>query len=347
MDETVTIMVASGPEAPPQPVEIPRRVGNVKIGALLGEGAGGTVLAGFDAALGRPVAVKVLHRRGGPGGEHAMSEIVQGIRAAASVKHPNVVTVYSVEPLGGLAVIVMELVDGASLREILKRSGAMDAALAVFVLESAARGAEALHRAGVLHRDLKPANILFDRSGEAHVCDFGLACGFDAAGFRSDATNIGGSPLYMAPEMFDGHVSFQSDVYALGMMLFEVLCGQAPFAGTTISEVRALHQRGELPLQRLRQRGLSEELVNVIERALNRRRIMRFKTAGHFLRALEALSDSSQREALRQRLAATVTVIGGLPEKADAPGVASSPAQTTFDLVAARAAEKRHTRRSS
>ncbi|MBW7907051.1 MAG: serine/threonine protein kinase [Phycisphaerae bacterium] len=337
MEETVTIMVSSGPAAPPAPVEIPRRVGTVRIGALLGEGAGGCVLSGYDEALGRRVAVKVLHGGGAP---HAVNEIVQGIRSAASIKHPNVVTVYSVEQVRGLAVIVMELIDGLSLRDVLKRTGPLDLSLALYVLSTTAQGVDALHRANVVHRDLKPANILFDREGDAHVCDFGLACAFDAGAFRSGATTIGGSPLYMAPEMFDGHVSFQSDVYAMGVLLFEALCGQAPYCGATISEVRALHAGGELPLQRLRPRALPEALVEIIERALHKQRILRFKSAGHLLRALAEIP-SAPAEVMRARVADIVTAAQQIPRAADAASPGPTVAHTTFDLIAQRAAEKR------
>ncbi|HMQ16666.1 MAG TPA: serine/threonine-protein kinase, partial [Phycisphaerae bacterium] len=253
------------------------------------------------------------------------------------------VTVYSVEQVRGLAVIVMELVDGLSLRELLKRSGPLDLSLALYVLSSVARGVDALHRASVVHRDLKPANVLFDRDGDAHVCDFGLACAFDAGAFRSEATTIGGSPLYMAPEMFDGHVSFQGDVYALGVLLFEALCGQAPYCGATISEVRALHAAGELPLQRLRQRALPEALVEIIERALHKQRILRFKTAGHLLRALAEIP-AAPAETMRARVADIVTAAQQSPPAADAGPPGPVPAHTTFDLIAQRAAEKRRTK---
>ena len=114
--------------------------------------------------------------------------------------------------------------------------GRMDLSLALYVMRSITSAVATLHDAGVIHRDLKPTNVLFDRGGEARVCDFGLACEFDAGAYKGNAEEIGGSPLYMAPEMFDGHVSPHSDVYALGVMLFEVLVGSPPFSAQSISD---------------------------------------------------------------------------------------------------------------
>lgn len=366
MQETMTVMLSHHAGGPPaDAVEVPRRVGSVRLGELLGQGAAGAVFAGYDEALHRKVAVKLLHRRRGGENDPATLELLSGIRAAASIKHANIITVHAVELAAGLPVIVMEYVDGVSMRDLLRRSGPLDAELALYLLRQLAAAVEALHSAGVVHRDLKPANILFDHDGAAHVCDFGLACDFDLASFRSGATGIAGSPLYMAPEMFDGHVSPQGDVYALGVMLFESLAGRPPFAAETISEMRALHERAEIPFEQLALRGgVDEAVCEVVRRATHKTRILRYKSAGHMLRALEPLSRAGRDEALRLRVAEIVAAIpladgpageadateGGADATAGAdrpPGRAdlmSGPDATVFDLVARRAAAKRQTR---
>lgn len=323
---------------------MPRRVGNVKLGEMLGRGGGGAVFAGTDEVLGRRVAVKLLHLQRGSSGDSATAELIDGVRAAASIKHPNIVTVYHVEAVAGLPVIVMEYIDGISLREMLKRSGPLELSLAVFVIRAVTSAVTALHEANILHRDIKPANILFDRGGEAHVCDFGLACEFDVTQFRGSTATIGGSPLYMAPEMFDGQLSPQSDVYALGIMLFELLSGRPPFSADTIGEIKALHVAAGVPIDQLTARGIDDSLLDIVRRSLNKRRFMRYKTAAHLLRALETVETRERREdMLRQRVAEIVTADQVDPGKTPDPSSAT-PAHTTFDLLSQRAAVKRRRR---
>jgi serine/threonine protein kinase len=340
MQETMTVMLSTRSGAAPEPVEVPRRVGNVRLSEMLGAGSAGVVFSGFDEALGRRVAVKLLHRHGSDLTEQALTELIEGVRAAASVKHPNLVTVYSVERLEQGPVIVMEMIDGTSLRALLLRRGALDPALGSYVIRSLARGVEALHNADVVHRDLKPANVLLDREGGAHVCDFGLAVSRGAP-VGDSAQRVAGSPLYMAPEMFDGQVSPQSDVYAIGVMLFEALAGQAPFSASTLSEMRAAHSVGDVPLHVLTARGVTQELTEIVRRSLHKQRMLRYKTAGHLLRALEAIAPRGGEDALQHRLAELVLAGPGVGEPAPARESTPPPAQTTFDLVARRAAERR------
>ena len=341
MDETITILVdGAEPGAAPEAIEIPSRIGSVKLAERLGEGSGGIVFSGFDEALDRRVAVKLLRRRAGLLDDSAIGELAEGVRAAARIKHANIVTVHSVELVHGMAAIVMEHVDGVSMRELLSRLGPLDAPTARALLIDISSAVGALHEAGVIHRDLKPANILFDRDGAAHVCDFGLACDFDPLRFRGQTTSIGGSPLYMAPEVFDGHVSPQSDVYSLGVMLFETLCGRPPFSGDSLSEVQTRHRAAAPPIEWLEQAATPGPLQDVVARALHKQRYLRFKNATRLLHALESLElPGPAPSAIRLRVA----------EAVNAPPDAGNPAappptpllQNTYDLVARRAEEKR------
>jgi serine/threonine protein kinase len=345
VQETMTVMLSTGHGTPPQAVEIPRRVGSVKLGDMLGEGTGGVVFLGYDEALHRKVAVKLLHRRRGDAHDPAMAELARGVRSAARIRHPNILTIHAVETVNQMPVIVMEYVDGVSLRELLLRSGALDLSLAMYVMRSVVSAVAALHDASVVHRDLKPANVLFDRDGEARVCDFGLACEFDRAAFKGQVVNIGGSPLYMAPEMFEGHVSPQSDVYALGIILFEVLAGGPPFSAQTLSEIKTCHRVWQPPLWQLERHGVPEDLREVVGRTLHKRRFLRYKTAGHLLRVLERVTVPERRdEALRMRVAELVSAWPGDAGSAEKPPAMPSPAATTFDLIARRARQKREQR---
>jgi len=342
MDETITVHVASDHGSEPEPVEIPARVGHVRLESLLGEGSGGVVLLGYDEVLKRRVAVKVLHRRRASADAPASVGLIDGVRGAARIRHPNVLTVYAAEIVRGLPVIVMEYVDGISLRRLLNHSGALPLALAACVMRGVLDGACALHEADIIHRDLKPANILFDRDGGARVCDFGLACAFDRSAYRASASGVGGTPLYMAPECFDGHVSPQSDVYALGIMLFELLTGGVPYQGATLADVIAQHRRGDVPLDRLARHGAPAELVDVVARALHRKRFLRYKSALHLRRALRDclppdVPDESQRLRLGRMISSILDPTAALP--ASRPG--EPPARTTFDLIARRVQQKR------
>lgn len=342
MEETMTVMLSTGHGSEPEAVEIPRRVGTVKLGEMLGEGTGGVVFGGYDEALSRKVAVKLLHRRRGTTEDAAMIELVRGVRSAARIRHPNILTIHTVETVNQMPVIVMEYVDGISLGELMRRSGPMDLSLAMYVMRSVASAVAALHDANVIHRDLKPANVLYDRDGEARVCDFGLACEFDTAAFKGRATNIGGSPLYMAPEMFDGNVSPQGDVYALGIILFEVLAGAPPFSAQSISEIKTCHTAQEPPLWQLESRGVPEELCDIAARALHKQRFLRHKTAGHLLRAIERVRVPERRdETLRLHIAELVSARPGDTGVPDRALAEEPPAKTTFDLIARRAQQKR------
>ncbi len=341
LQETMTILLNAPCETAPRELVVPRRVGNVRIGEVLGEGTGGVVLAAFDEALGRRVAVKLLHGNAMAQGGSSLHELVDGVRSAARVRHPNIVMVYSVETFNGMPVIVMELVDGISLRELLVRGGRLENGLALFVLSEICEGVEALHAANIVHRDLKPANILFDRVGAVRICDFGLACEFDVARIQGRISAVGGSPLYMAPEMFEGHVSPASDVYALGVMLFEMLAGRPPFSADSIQLIRTQHAQEPIPLNLLERVGVPDGLREVVERAMHKQRLMRYKTAAHLHRALQPFAlPAARADALRMRIAEVVSVKPQPPPAVRDPG-AETGALTTYDLLAARAKQKR------
>ncbi len=344
-DETITILVKTDHGDKPEALEVPRRIGNVRLQDLLGEGGGGAVFSGYDEAIRRKVAVKFLHRRRGNLPDAAIGELADGVRSAGRIKHPNIVTVYAIENVNRMPAIVMEFVDGISLRDLLRRTGPLELSLGHFVMHEIVAAVSALHDANVIHRDLKPANVMFDRDGHAHVCDFGLAIEFDTLRRVGGTSTIGGSPLYMPTEAFDGHVSPQSDVYALGVMLFEVLAGAPPFSADTITELRSHHDSAPPPLALLEARGVPDLLREVVERALHKQRVLRFKTATHMLRSLEEFDRPEKRvDALRSRLATVVTAQQSQIPAEPLEPAARSPAITTFDLIAERARQKRQTR---
>ena len=215
-----------------------RRVGQYEIVRRLGEGAGGVAYLGRDTRLERPVVLKLLHRGHG-GGPKAKKASLREARLASAIEHPNVCTVYDVVEESGEAFIVMQHVPGRNLRELMRESK-MPLPLVLSVGVQAADGLDAAHRLGIVHRDLKPENIMLTDGGLVKILDFGLAQRITvqtAAGHtsqpspdRRSPTGRGGTVAYMAPELFvTGEASERSDVFSLGVMLYEMATGRHPF----------------------------------------------------------------------------------------------------------------------
>ncbi|MDX2199794.1 MAG: serine/threonine-protein kinase [Phycisphaerae bacterium] len=344
VSETITVTLhADAPHAMGEPVDVPRRIGHLRIGEAIGVGGSGAVYHGFDEALQRRVAVKVLLQRVPPGVDPSACDLIAGVRTAAGLRHPNIVGVYQIELHERVPIIVMEHVDGPSLAQMLAQRSRCAPALARRLMRGIAAGVAALHEQQLIHRDVKPANVLFDRSGEPHVCDFGLACATHRPGAALDSgQRIAGTPLYMAPETFEGVVSAQSDVYGLGIMLFEMLAGGPPFRGDSITALQTAHQQRELPYEQLSNLRLDPAWQETLERATNKQRILRYKTATHFLRALEALPAPGASELSLQDEVARWVLETMRPGGAAAGARQAGPtAQNTFDLLRARAAKKR------
>src|SRR5579884_1028943 len=197
----------------------------------LGSGGMADVYLAEDRLLGRQVALKVLHRHFAED-----SEFVERFRreasSAAALSHPNIVGIFDRGEADGTYYIAMEYVPGSSLKTIVRESGAMDPARAIDIVIQILRAARSAHRHGVIHRDLKPQNVILDDEGRARVTDFGIA----RAG-ASDMTLTGsimGTAQYLSPEQAQGFaVTTSSDLYSVGVILYELLTGVVPFEGET------------------------------------------------------------------------------------------------------------------
>ncbi|HEV8253874.1 MAG TPA: serine/threonine-protein kinase [Vicinamibacteria bacterium] len=208
---------------------------------LLGEGGMGQVFLAEDEMLGRPVAVKTISPEVAGRGE-VRARFLREARAMATVEHPRVVRVYSFGERESLAYFVMEYVEGEALAERLRRAP-LGVEESVRIAGEVAEALEAAWRRGIVHRDVKPGNILLDREGHVHVADFGLARPTPLAGDSAEITREGvfvGSPHYVAPEQARAEqTDFRSDIYSLGVVLYEMLAGRRPFEGKTPTEVVA------------------------------------------------------------------------------------------------------------
>ncbi len=205
-----------------------------RIIGLLGRGGMGEVYRADDLKLGQPVALKFLPkaladdpvRR-----EHFYAEV----RIARQVSHPNLCRVYDIGELDGRHFLTMEFIDGEDLASLLKRIGRLPGDKAIDVARQLCAGLAAAHDKGVLHRDLKPANVMIDGRGRVRITDFGLAM---AVGEEVPSGDASGTPAYMAPEQFAGKgASVRSDIYALGLVLYEIYTGRRAYEASTLAEL--------------------------------------------------------------------------------------------------------------
>ena len=215
--------------------------GRFRIVGLLGRGGMGEVYRADDLTLGQPVALKFLPDvlLNDPEG---LARFRGEVRAAREVSHPHVVRVYDITEADGLTFLSMEFVQGEDLASLVRRIGRISPDRAADMGRELCAGLAAAHDKGVLHRDLKPANVMIDEHGCVRLADFGLA----GAEFTTPG-GIAGTPAYMAPELFDRQpATIASDIYALGLVLFEIFTGRQVFSGNTAGELARLH-REEAP----------------------------------------------------------------------------------------------------
>src|SRR5262245_5861997 len=209
--------------------------GRYRIVGLLGRGGMGEVYRADDMKLGQTVALKFLPREMSADAvwrERFFAEV----RMTRQLSHPNICRVYDVDGLDARHFLSMEYIDGEDLASLLKRVGSLSNEKALDVARQLAAGLAAAHAGGVLHRDLKPANIMIDGHGRARITDFGLAV---AVANEPVDGEVAGTPAYMAPEQLAGQgATVRSDIYALGLVLYEVCCGRAAFPARTIAELR-------------------------------------------------------------------------------------------------------------
>src|SRR5690349_3345095 len=238
----------------------------LQLGALLGQGGFAAVFRARDPFLERDVAIKVLDPSLAV--DAALEEqFLHEARTIAAAEHPHIVPLYSADSTGGLLYLVMRLLPGQSLEDRIAE-GKLPVAEAARIALECARALAAAHAVGVVHRDIKPANILLDANGNATVTDFGIAL-VTARPARELLGSTAGTPHYMSPEQSLGEqVDGRSDVYALGVVLFEMLTGTRPFGGRNATEVIAQHISAPIPRLSEREPETPVALVRLMDRML-------------------------------------------------------------------------------
>jgi serine/threonine-protein kinase len=212
-------------------------IGKYKILSTIGSGGFGTVYLAIDTWIDKKVALKVPHRQSVDFGE-----LLREPRLLATLNHPNIVTILTAEKAEEVFFIVMEYVPGETLETIVARQGAVEIPVALDYTCQICNALDHAHRNGVLHRDLRPSNVLVSESGLVKVADFGTSRFLEIA---AHGTTVIGSPPYMAPEQFQGKALFASDIYSLGVTMFQLLTGDLPYDTPSAADINRL-LRGEL-----------------------------------------------------------------------------------------------------
>jgi serine/threonine-protein kinase len=235
-------------------------IGKYKILSTIGSGGFGTVYLAEDTWIDKKVALKVPHKQGVDFGE-----LLREPRLLASLNHPNIVTILTAEKQENVFFIVMEFVPGETLETIIARDGALELSLALDYTCQICNAVDHAHRHGVLHRDLRPANVLVAESGMLKVADFGTSRFLEIA---AHGTTVIGSPPYMAPEQFHGKAVFASDLYSVGVTMYQMMTGVLPYDTPSPADLDRL-MRGELvTAPRLKNPKIPKAISDIVVKAL-------------------------------------------------------------------------------
>lgn len=264
--------------------------GRYRLDAHIGAGGMSTVYRAFDTVLERQVAIKVLHAAGATDADQ-LERFRREARAVAQLNHPHIVTVIDAgeqeDPYRPAPYIVFEYVEGETLKARIRRNGRLPVGEAIAYAIEIARALGAAHERGIVHRDVKPQNVLIDEEGRAKVTDFGIARTLDQEGLTQDGRVLGTTD-YVSPEQALGHpVTGQSDLYSLGIVLFEMLTGDVPFKGENQVAVAMKHVREELPDVQVLRPEVSSALAAVLDKATAKDLARRYGTDAELIADLE------------------------------------------------------------
>jgi eukaryotic-like serine/threonine-protein kinase len=263
-------------------------IGKYKILSTIGSGGFGTVYLAEDTWIDKKVALKVPHKQ-----NLDFGELLREPRLLATLNHPNIVTILTAEKQENVFFIVMEFVPGETLESIIARTGALDVTVALDYTCQICNAVDHAHRHGVIHRDLRPSNVIVSDRGLVKVADFGTSRFLEIAAL---GTTIIGSPPYMAPEQFSGKAVFSSDLYSLGVTMFQMLTGMLPYDTPSPADLDRL-KRGELlTAPRLKNPKVPRAINDIVVKAMAPDIAARYQRAGQVLDDVLAARDrGSQR----------------------------------------------------
>ena len=270
-------------------------IGKYKILSTIGSGGFGTVYLAEDTCIDKKVALKVPHKQGVDFGE-----LLREPRLLASLNHPNIVTILTAEKQENVFFIVMEFVPGETLETIIARDGALELSQALDYTCQICNAVDHAHRHGVLHRDLRPANVLVAESGMLKVADFGTSRFLEIA---AHGTTVIGSPPYMAPEQFHGKAVFASDLYSLGVTMYQMMTGVLPYDTPSPADLDRL-MRGEfVTAPRLKNPKIPKAISDIVVKALAPEIHARYQRAGDLMDDVLAARGAGPRRTPRSAAA--------------------------------------------
>jgi serine/threonine protein kinase len=261
-------------------------LGKYKILAPLGSGGFGTVYLAQDTWIDKKVAIKVPHRQGLDFGE-----LLREPRLLASVSHPNIVAITTAEKQENVFFIVMEYVQGETLENIIAAEGALDLHRALDFTCQICNAVDHAHRQGVIHRDLRPANVLVTENDMLKVADFGTSRFLEIA---AHGTTVIGSPPYMAPEQFHGKAVFASDLYSLGITMYQMLTGLLPYDTPAPADVDRLLSGELVTPPRVKNPAIPKAISDIVMRAMAPEVTARYQRATDLLEDVLAARRASQ-----------------------------------------------------
>ncbi|EPD30380.1 Stk1 family PASTA domain-containing Ser/Thr kinase [Gleimia europaea] len=256
-----------------------------KIERLLARGGMATVYVAYDNRLERPVAIKVMHPHLAQSADY-VNRFRKEARSAARIIHPAVVTVFDQGIIEGSGYLVMELVHGSNLRTLLNEEGALTLDRCLAVTETVLQALSAAHRGGVIHRDIKPENVLVPNDGNLKVADFGLAGAVSDVSAASTGS-VMGTVAYLAPELAAGeHADARSDLFSVGIMLYEILTGHTPFEDLSVYQIVKTYAEKDIPPPSARESWIPSEVDDFVCSLTARDRNDRPQSAGEALETL-------------------------------------------------------------
>ncbi|MCL5952606.1 MAG: serine/threonine protein kinase [Chloroflexi bacterium] len=259
---------------------LPEMLGKYKIRREIGRGANAVVYEALDTTLDRVVALKVLHA-GIYSDPVLVSRFEQEAKAAAKLDHQHIVTIYEIGEWQGAHYIAMKYIPGRDLRQVIKEEGAIPPSRVIAIVRQVADGLDYAHARGFIHRDIKPSNIILGADDAATVTDFGLVKATESSASLSSGAIIG-TPAYIAPEVWEGRqASAQTDIYALGVVVCELLTGRVPFDAETPAAVMWRHP--VMPVRPMT--GLPDGVMQAVLKALAKEPSERYARAGEFAAA--------------------------------------------------------------
>lgn len=321
--------------------------GRYRLISQLGAGGMAVVYKAQDLALGRTVAIKILRPSLAKADEPFLHKFRQEARNVANLQHPNIVTVYDVGQDGNTYYMVMEFIDGQDLKKIIRASAPLPVDRVLHVGIQICAGIGYAHRAGLVHADVKPQNILLTSNDTVKITDFGIAQALSITQPQDKPKVVWGSPHYFSPEQASGEVPTPaSDVYAIGIVLFEMLTGQLPYNGSDQNELAMAHIREQVPHVHDLNKNVPSNLDWVINKVMSKDPSARYRTADQLGRILISYQKQLQEAAAptpastplptAPPLGPAVTQQPGLPQGAPPPVAPSGSSGPVVNPLTAR-----------